>query len=384
MLSCETEPHASGGPVTAAVTGVATATTAAPAAAAAVTTSPPAPASASALCLYRICLTRALHAHYSSSSSSTKQIAIELAAEFRDTRAESSLLQQCSFDVGIYSLTSGMLLDPATVAVRRHKIAKNNRIVFDLHFPDIVGQYRLQVLGYCDRVGGVVLIPLESETFEIVSVIPANSSVLLGAYWKYDILGNKPLKSISIREEFGSTLGSHVWDSALVFTRHLKYCLSSCEPMVRRLAVELGAGCGLAGIALTTESFERVVLTDKECNLPYMNSNIILNNCESIATAETLDWSSRSDIDWFQASNGGLVDLILAADVLYDLEAAIYLFDVIRQLATCDHTNIILGQKIRPVGPDCKRFDISTLADFKADIILVEANVIIWKIVKTS
>lgn len=322
--------------------------------------------------LYRVCLNRALSTHYQSGSA--YRISAQLLSEFRDESAVNSVLSHCKFRFFLESTSSG---ERVHILAKPVKISKNCYL-YNLIFPDVIGPFQLAITAESDD-SSLLMIPMKSDVFELVSSLPVDRGMLLAAYWTYGILDCDPPTQLVLREEFGSTLGSHVWDSAVVFTRHLKYCLDLCQFSKRETAVELGAGCGLAGIAVG-QYFDSVALTDKACNMPFMRNNISINHCEDTVRAYTLDWSSDLDISAFTEAHGKDIDLIVAADVLYDIPAANLLFSLLRLLSTPQRTCILLGQKLRPFKDHAARFDVTALPDFDAEKIVEEANVILWKI----
>jgi hypothetical protein len=185
---------------------------------------------------------------------------------------------------------------------------------------------------------------------------------------------------IEIQEERGLTMGSHVWDSAVVVFHLLPSLLPTLltpQQLKRQgqrglVAVELGAGVGLTGLQLARLGlFSRVFLTDLAAQVPLTQQNIALNapHChvatssdadsrsegsedEGVAVAVTaveLDWLSADSLESFRQQHlrGRPVDLITAADVLYSPSLAAALFAVLRALATPGHTVVLLAQKLR-------------------------------------
>lgn len=330
--------------------------------------------------IYRICLSRALQAF--ATTREQRRIGITLASEFRDSWAETSELKDCEFGITFVSIESACAVPTSCKFLR----VIENRSAYEISFPEEPGRYRLLIDG-TSKKGSVLLIPFESENFLVIntddiSKCDANRPLLAG-HWKYGILGGDIPVQITVREEFGSTLGSHVWDSAVIFTRHLKRCIDCCGLEKRGLALELGAGCGLAGTALAYEGFEKVVLSDKACNIPFMLNTVTLNKKEHIVDVQSLDWSLNADIESFIGKYGTDIDMIVAADVLYDKAAALVLLDLLRKVVQQNKAKIIIGQKLRPFSdPESglSRFDLMKILDFSAENILQEADVIIWKL----
>jgi predicted nicotinamide N-methyase len=110
---------------------------------------------------------------------------------------------------------------------------------------------------------------------------------------------------ILIEEDYGKTLGSHIYDSSISIIRYLlKQKVSDDSTILKRpelstiesqhnVALELGAGCGLVSIWLSKESsMHRVIATDMACQLPLMTRNIARNGAQDRCTARELDWST--------------------------------------------------------------------------------------------
>jgi predicted nicotinamide N-methyase len=338
------------------------------------------------------------------------------------------------------------------------------------------------------------------------------------------------IDSILIKEDRGITMGSHLWDSSIVQYEHLKelythmphhlsnqsdqsdQCLKESGDLSleinaehahahdhthahahahvhtharvnNRIAVELGAGCALIGIALAKSNlFHKVYCTDLRNQVPYTRENLYMNNVHGIASAHELNWIDEKSIDAFLHTIGfkhenkhenkhehnkhehnnnttikdpkpivhssahtiehttehisgskditsssltdindssipadsnpasrmpadivdipsdsstsdnvtsdtstsdtipSHIDVIIASDVLYEVAITASLFSVIRLLSRPRHTVTFLAQKIR--GHDPKgSVDVSAIEGFESSIILVEKNVILWKII---
>jgi len=150
-----------------------------------------------------------------------------------------------------------------------------------------------------------------------------------------------------------------------------------------------------------------VYVTDKEYQLPLLRENIELNRNQLLGTvfAVALDWTDNQLIKQFQRHlDHKTIDIITAADVLYDRSLAVSLFSTIRQLAKPSHTIIYLAQKCRnhnnsnnnnnnnncdvstlkdiasKVEEGHRGFDISSeLPDFHCCKVDEKSNVIIWE-----
>lgn len=79
-----------------------------------------------------------------------------------------------------------------------------------------------------------------------------------------------------------------------------------------------------------------------------MESNASLNGCTpDNVSCMGLDWACTADIAHVQQVHGTHADLLLASDVLYDVEAAASLCHVLCALAQPQRTPIYLAQRLR-------------------------------------
>jgi gluconokinase len=103
--------------------------------------------------------------------------------------------------------------------------------------------------------------------------------------------------------EAASETGAVVWDGAVLLAR-----ANALEPPERKRDVlELGAGCGLAGLAWALTEDCNLTLTDRPHRLRALRENAARNGVE--ATVAALDWT-RAEF--------GAYDVVLAADCVYD------------------------------------------------------------------
>ena len=103
--------------------------------------------------------------------------------------------------------------------------------------------------------------------------------------------------------EAASETGAVVWDGAVLLAR-----ANALEPPGRKRDVlELGAGCGLAGLAWALTEDCNLTLTDRPHRLRALRENAARNGVE--ATVAALDWT-RAEF--------GAYDVVLAADCVYD------------------------------------------------------------------
>jgi predicted nicotinamide N-methyase len=115
---------------------------------------------------------------------------------------------------------------------------------------------------------------------------------------------------------------------------------------VRRLRVlELGAGCGIVGVALAQLVKCDMLLTDLDDAQEILASNLQCGSplAGSTIKAEVLDWASSLD----DSSNANY-DLILVSDCIYNPDSSVHLVETLRQLATrTPNVLVLVGFKRR-------------------------------------
>lgn len=210
-----------------------------------------------------------------------------------------------------------------------------------------------------------------------------------------------------LKEDYGTTIGSHVYDSAIILLKALfiRRCQSACNDSDSMFdtVIELGAGCGFTGIGLAVSRLaRRVVLTDLAEQLPLLRDNVSLNalliNASDVeVNCAELNWNQEHALDAIKSENHASLDVILAADVFYDEDVARAFFKAINRLMTPGKTEVYAAERIRrgirtaTCASEVVYESITTrfrlfLAEFPSlgDIHLYheEANVIVWKIFK--
>ena len=107
--------------------------------------------------------------------------------------------------------------------------------------------------------------------------------------------------------EAQSETGAVVWDGAVLLAR-----ANALDPSNRkRTVLELGAGCGLAGLAWALTEDCNLTLTDRPHRLRALRENARRNGVE--ATVAALDWTRA-----LEDAEHGSSDVVLAADCVYD------------------------------------------------------------------
>lgn len=123
-----------------------------------------------------------------------------------------------------------------------------------------------------------------------------------------DTATNHDTASLTTTERESAT-GATVWDAAVALARYVhahRQLVTNCR------VVELGAGCGLVGIAAAHCGASHVVLTDREELQPLLRTNA----CGDLPTAvdvHVFDWSDEKDL-------APRADVVLASEVAYDEE----------------------------------------------------------------
>lgn len=248
---------------------------------------------------------------------------------------------------------------------------------YDVTVPTVEGKYRLRLRCELLNKGSTeegknkehnIVLPWLSETLVVAgkdSRERGRNGRMLSCYREIDVIDLLPSIStesavfglganqkFSLQEEYGVGIGSHIYDSAVVLMRYLAGvdAMSANGIDVRNrhdTAIELGSGCGLVGLFLGF-FFDSVFLTDKSSQMPLLEANVARNQhkvrrpCHYHTKA--LNWSSQRDCDSIicackgqEREGGGItrsVDLIVAADVLYDRDAAESLVALLLKLMT--------------------------------------------------
>lgn len=152
--------------------------------------------------------------------------------------------------------------------------------------------------------------------------------------------------------------GSALWDAGLALGAY-------CEKLRPELhadrggadgeglsAIEIGAGCGAAGLMMAVGGDE-VVLTDNQPEvLALLETNIKRNRLQGCASVQALDWNDAPSL----AVARRPWDLILCADIVYGLPSFTPLLQLLEMLCKGPHTRVLLacGNKQRGSREDLK------------------------------
>ncbi|CAE8616542.1 unnamed protein product, partial [Polarella glacialis] len=148
-------------------------------------------------------------------------------------------------------------------------------------------------------------------------------------------------------------IGGRVWDGGLVL---LEYLAEHRSELLGRRCLELGSGTGLVGMGCALLGARQVLLTDLEDVTPLLRLNLELNQefnpflavasssapgesaalpaaLQSLDGVEVLPHRWGTDIS---SLDFGSTDLVVMADVVYDIEAAEALIATLQSLASVE------------------------------------------------
>lgn len=162
---------------------------------------------------------------------------------------------------------------------------------------------------------------------------------------------------LKIREEIGDSIARHIWDASLGFLIYLEQITSTPQEdsKVRNLidasakkpikVLELGAGCGIVGIAFAQMFRCDALLTDLKDTTEILQTNVKLARVKlgSSLQTEVLDWSS--DLHY---SVNVKHHLVVVSDCIYNPDSSIHLVETLQRLAqTSPQVLILVGFKRR-------------------------------------
>jgi len=208
--------------------------------------------------------------------------------------------------------------------------------------------------------GGVV--PVRSMSLEIGSgKLRGNAEINLPLAARH-FAGGPDAKSITIWEETGESIARHIWDAGLILSSYLaalslastaSKANTSLLPLLENTlkrknlnVLELGAGCGIVGITLSTYfPNARVLLTDLPEATEIINHNLAqLDNSTSIPLTHTI-------LDWSQPLPPSVADqefnLIVVADCTYNPDVVPHLVSTLKVATEGKDTLILLAMKVR-------------------------------------
>ena len=198
-----------------------------------------------------------------------------------------------------------------------------------------------------------VLLDVWSASFALIDKQRADPMVV-----RRMVLPN--LSELTVWEETGESMARHVWDASLGFlsafdqalkgkatkgAHHLHALLTHSSRTSPLRVVELGAGCGLVGIAFAQLAKSDVTLTDLDDASEILRTNIdaAVPLPGSTLRAEVLDWEVDST-DRFNAK----YDVIIVSDCIYNPDSTPHLVETLHRLTrSCPEAVILVGFKRR-------------------------------------
>uniref|UniRef100_A0A8C0JAY4 Protein FAM86A n=1 Tax=Chelonoidis abingdonii TaxID=106734 RepID=A0A8C0JAY4_CHEAB len=162
-----------------------------------------------------------------------------------------------------------------------------------------------------------------------------------------DILQKPTGDSVTLSETVAiisqGTTGLVTWDAALYL---VEWAIENSAIFSNRTILELGSGIGLTGIAICkTCNPKAYVFSDyHHCVLEQLRENIHLNGF--VLETEVMDLQGPkitvAELDWHCVTKEQLselqVDVVIAADVVYDPQITLSLIGVLQQLSTSETT----------------------------------------------
>uniref|UniRef100_A0ACD5TDQ4 Uncharacterized protein n=1 Tax=Avena sativa TaxID=4498 RepID=A0ACD5TDQ4_AVESA len=149
-------------------------------------------------------------------------------------------------------------------------------------------------------------------------------------------------------------VGTSVWNSSLVLVKFAERCVGDpALPFADALsfpgthAIELGSGCGPAGMGLSRLGLTDLVLTDIAAVLPALRRNLRRNRCHLTRAPRLaqLHWNCPAHLA--QLASPRRFDLVVAADVVYVQESVPHLVAAMDSLADAERGIVLLGYQIR-------------------------------------
>ncbi|KAK7272395.1 hypothetical protein RJT34_28961 [Clitoria ternatea] len=160
---------------------------------------------------------------------------------------------------------------------------------------------------------------------------------------------------LSLQQDNGSMhVGTSVWPCSLVVVKFLdRWAQAQAQPtnpyshlldFRNKRAIELGTGCGVAGMGLYLLGLTDLVLTDIAPVMPALKRNLKVNKplLRKTLKHSILYWNNPSQI----ASLNPPFDLVIATDVVYIEESVPSLVSAMETLVSDDGV-VLLGYQIR-------------------------------------
>ncbi|KAL7515462.1 hypothetical protein ACHAWX_000815 [Stephanocyclus meneghinianus] len=146
--------------------------------------------------------------------------------------------------------------------------------------------------------------------------------------------------------------GLNVWDGAVLLARYME---KRPQIVMNKRVLELGAGCGLVGIAAAKLGAKDVVMTDLQYALPLMRENVehnTSNDTHQKISCQECDWSKPPTLnELFQSSNDGkseiFPDVIIVADCVWLSALVAPLLRTLKAYTSNSSTSVIISYQQR-------------------------------------
>ncbi|KAL7276845.1 hypothetical protein RUND412_000133 [Rhizina undulata] len=160
-------------------------------------------------------------------------------------------------------------------------------------------------------------------------------------------------RTLRIWEETGESIARHIWDGGLALTAYLvqnitgagrdEGALSALHEKLRLKrtlnVLELGSGCGLVGLALSSlRKGCTVTLTDLPLAGEILNKNLQDAQPQGQAVFRVLDWDEELPIEFL----ANPLDLVIVADCTYNVASAPSLVRVMTKLVNSSPDSVIV------------------------------------------
>lgn len=150
-------------------------------------------------------------------------------------------------------------------------------------------------------------------------------------------------------KEIGDRIATKVWDCAIIMSHYFEQVVADNPNFfVGKRVIELGSGTGFLGLACWALGSKSVTLTDLSSVLPHLVENVEI--CRRFySDGGELE---VSELCWGQTPLNDMIgnfDIIIASDVIYELEYFPALLHTINEIATTSQIEIYLGYRARGI-----------------------------------
>ncbi len=230
---------------------------------------------------------------------------------------------------------------PENPAIRRRKVASLNELwellprdMIDYHVEQVIPNRFYRVYSTQQKEERKYL-PIQGHWFSFDGSFPLDGSAVLCLQQDMNV---------------SDTTAGTVWDGALL----LAYYLPFLPPLPSRATVlELGAGCGLAGMATAFHcKANRLVLTDLPDQLERLHRNVVSNrkHLPNDTAVLSCDWFDPPD-NLFPSDDSHDARIIVLADCVWMKELVQPLFETLEKYAT-PNTMVLVSYQTRGKDTD--------------------------------